>query len=99
MMWKWNPKEKRNNKSLHHILWQKDKDKYNVTEPENKLVITQHQHDAFNLIMGNKQNPRDQLRLLLEERWYPVLSEQVKWDLYDILSRTDRKFYKSKLVK
>ena len=92
-------KERRNNKSLHHICGQKDRDKFNVWYHENKKVITQKQHDAFNLIMWNRQNPKEQLKLLLEEWWYPVLSEETKQELYDILNKNDRDFYQRKLVK
>lgn len=40
-----------NNQSLHHICGQKDREKFNVTEDINKKIITQKQHDAFNIIM------------------------------------------------
>ena len=91
-------KERRNNKSLHHIIWQCHKDEFNVTEPENKKIITQRTHDALNNLFGTNQCPKSQLLVMLDLR-DSALSEETKRELIDILSKSDRTFYLRKLVK
>lgn len=94
-MWK---KDNWNNRSLHHKIWQCNKSKFYVQIEENKIIITQKLHDAFNMVFNNNQEPRKQFEYLLELT-SSVLSEETKNDLIDILSRTDRRFYISKIVK
>lgn len=91
--------QRRKDKSLHHIIWQCNRDKFNISEQENKIIITQKQHDAFNLIFGNKQTPKEQIYELLNNRRWPVLSNRVRQDIVNILNLSDREFYLKKLVK
>lgn len=90
----WNRKDK----SVHHKIWQCNRSKFNVWEPENKIIVTQKFHDAFNQVFGVHQSPREQLMdiLLLVES---TLSERTKNDLFEILNRPDKSFYLRKLVK
>lgn len=90
--------EKRNNRSCHHIVGHKNNDNFNVDLKENKIIISQQLHDAFNIVFGINQCPKSQLNRMIEI-WDKTLSKETKRELMNILSKPDRQFYIRKLVK
>ena len=84
--------------SVHHINGQKDRDKFNVELDMNKKKISVRLHEAFNLVVRDKQNPKEQLQVMVDERWLTI-SEETKRDLYEIINRSDRRFYKRAITK
>jgi hypothetical protein len=85
-------------KDIHHILSRKMANKFNVNNPKNKIEIQRRKHIHLNWLFLDHQNPRDQLRDMLEI-WKTALSEEVRTVLYDILSLDDEWFYDYDLVK
>lgn len=84
--------------NLHHIMWRCNRKKYNTEIPENKVRISEREHDALNRYFKDKQNPRDQLRKVFE-LVKPVLSAGVRHELEVILSCSDDLFYIPELLK
>jgi len=84
--------------NLHHIMWKCNRQKYNTEIPENKVRISEREHDALNRYFKDKQNPRDQLRKVFE-LVKPVLSAGVRHELEVILSCEDELFYIPELLK
>ena len=84
--------------NLHHIMWKCNRQKYNTEIPENKVKISEREHDALNRYFKDKQNPRDQLRKVFE-LVKPVLSAGVRHELEVILSCSDDLFYIPELLK
>ena len=85
-------------KDIHHILSRKMANKFNVNNPKNKIEIQRRKHIHLNWLFLDHQNPRDQLRDMLEI-WKTALSEEVRTALYEILSLDDEWFYDYDLVK
>lgn len=85
--------------NIHHILSQKQYQKYDVQNPINKMRVKIIRHDIFNRFFGTRQTPKEQLEYLLKEWWGSVLSLWVKRALIDILSLPDDVFYKEELIK
>ena len=84
--------------NLHHIMWKCNRQKYNTEIPENKVRISEREHDALNRFFKDKQNPRDQLRKVFE-LVKPVLSAGVRHELEVILNCSDDLFYIPELLK
>jgi len=84
--------------NLHHIMGKCNRQKYNTEIPENKVRISEREHDALNRYFKDKQNPRDQLRKVFE-LVKPVLSAGVRHELEVILSCEDELFYIPELLK
>lgn len=84
--------------NLHHIMGRCNRQKYNTEIPENKVRISEREHDALNRYFKDKQNPRDQLRKVFE-LVKPVLSAGVRHELEVILSCSDDLFYIPELLK
>lgn len=84
--------------NLHHIMGRCNRKKYNTEIPENKVRISEREHDALNRYFKDKQNPRDQLRKVFE-LVKPVLSAGVRHELEVILSCSDDLFYIPELLK
>ena len=84
--------------NLHHIMGKCNRQKYNTEIPENKVRISEREHDALNRYFKDKQNPRDQLRKVFE-LVKPVLSAGVRHELEVILSCSDDLFYIPELLK
>ena len=84
--------------NLHHIMGKCNRQKYNTEIPENKVRISEREHDALNRYFKDKQNPRDQLRKVFE-LVKPVLSVGVRHELEVILSCSDDLFYIPELLK
>ena len=84
--------------NLHHIMGKCNRKKYNTEIPENKVRISEREHDALNRYFKDKQNPRDQLRKVFE-LVKPVLSAGVRHELEVILSCSDDLFYIPELLK
>ena len=85
--------------NIHHIISQKERQKYDVQNPINKMQVRIVRHDDFNRFFQDRQNPKKQLEYLLNEWWGNVLSLWVKRALLDILSLPDDVFYKTELIK
>lgn len=85
--------------NIHHILSQKQHQKYDVQNPINKMKVKIYRHDIFNRFFWSRQTPKEQLEYLLVEWWGSVLSLGVKRALLDILSLPDDVFYKQELIK
>lgn len=78
---------------LHHIIWQKYRNEYNVHAPINKIRIPRRFHVAYNNFVEGKQNPREAFKILFELT-KQVLSEWVRKELYTILYKApDDLFY------
>ena len=84
--------------NLHHIMWRCNRNKYNTEIPENKVRISEREHDALNRYFKDKQNPREQLRKVFE-LVKPVLSTGVRHELEIILNCDDDMFYIPELLK
>ena len=84
--------------NLHHIMWRCNRQKYNTNIPENKVMISEREHDALNRFFKDKQNPRDQL-LKVFNLVKPVLSQWVRHELEVILNCSDDLFYIPELLK
>jgi len=98
MGWRHPKHERRDNKSLHHIIGKSRGDKFNVSEPENKIIITQKTHDALNNLFWTAQSPKEQMLVMMDIR-DTALSKETKRALIDLLTQSDRTFYLRKLVK
>ena len=84
--------------NLHHIMWRCNRNKYNTEIPENKVRISEREHDALNRYFKDKQNPREQLRKVFD-LVKPVLSTGVRHELEIILNCDDDMFYIPELLK
>lgn len=84
--------------NIHHIMWKCNRQKYNTEIPENKVKISEREHDALNRFFKDKQNPRDQLRKVFD-LVKPVLSAGVRQELEIILNCDDDLFYREELLK
>lgn len=84
--------------NVHHIVWKCNRQKYNTEIPENKVRISEREHDAFNRYFKDKQNPREQL-LKVFNLVKPVLSNWVRHELEVILNCDDELFYIPELLK
>lgn len=84
---------------IHHIIGQKNKDKYNVNAPVNKIKIKRKKHVALNNFFEWDQDPRSQL-IDVFNIVKPVLSIGVKEELYTVLFLTDDSmFYTPEVLK
>ncbi len=84
---------------LHHIMWKKNRNKYNTNIEENKIRISRREHIALNNFFQDKQSPREQLQKVFEIV-KPVLSTWVRNELYTILYEADDDlFYIPELIK
>lgn len=84
-------------RDVHHIISRKNK-KFNIKEDDNKITIFRRTHVALNNLFWDKQNPKEQLRMMLDI-WKTALSEDVRQQLYDILDLSDELFYNKTLLK
>lgn len=83
---------------LHHLLGKCNQNKYNVRAKQNIVRISRREHDALNRYFKDKQSPREQLQKIFE-LVTPVLNENTRKDLAEILSRTDEDFYIPQVLK
>lgn len=84
---------------IHHIMWRKNRNKYNTNIEENKTRISRREHIALNNFFQDKQSPREQLKKVFEIV-KPVLSPWVRHELYTILFECDDDmFYIPELLK
>lgn len=84
---------------LHHIMWKKNRNKYNTNIEQNKTRISRREHIALNNFFQDKQSPREQLQKVFEIV-KPVLSPWVRHELYTILFECDDDmFYIPELLK
>ena len=81
----------------HHIISKKLKDKFKVWESDNIVRIQRRTHVALNNLFENKQNPKDQLRMMFEIR-KTALSTWVRNELYTLLTLPDDMFYNENLI-
>lgn len=92
-------KPKWNDKNLHHIIGQVNRDNFNVDLPINKIIVEVTKHNALNCLMNCSQDPKWQLRVMVEKRRGNVLSDTAKELLDELLSLPDTEFYLPDLVK
>ena len=86
-------------KDIHHIMWLKNRNKYNTNIEQNKIKISRREHVALNNFFQDKQSPREQL-IKVFEIVKPVLSPWVRNELYAILYEADDDlFYIPELLK
>lgn len=84
---------------LHHILWQCNRNKYNVNADVNKVRIPRREHIALNQFFWKIQEARGQL-IKVFELVKPVLSPWVRNELSTILYKTDDEmFYTPEVLK
>jgi hypothetical protein len=81
----------------HHIISRKEKAKFKIWEPENIVRIKRKTHVALNNLFENKQNPREQLRMMFDI-WKTALSIWVRNEIYTLLTLPDDMFYNEKLI-
>lgn len=95
----WETKDKIFN-SLHHLIWQENKDWANVELPINKVPVKQKWHDAFNVVFHQEkyQDPQSQLLYILSV-WLPTIDTVIAKRLADILCIPRNQFYKKELLK
>ena len=85
--------------NCHHIIGKKNKAKFNVDLPMNKIVVEKIRHQALNCLMREAQDPRGQLDVLVNERRKNTLWIKAE-ELFEALrTLPDNEFYKEKLVK
>lgn len=85
-------------KDVHHIISKKLINNFRVNDPKNKVTIQRRKHVHLNWLFLDHQNPKDQLRDMVEI-WKTALSEEVKQTLYDLLALDDEARYDYDLVK
>ena len=88
-----NKKEKREKKDQHHKMWQCMRRQYNVGIPQNKMIVNMVSHEAFNVLMGNKQNPKQQMEIMYNYRRNWILSDKVNRIIETLLAIPIEEFY------
>ena len=84
---------------LHHIMWKKYKNKYNVNIPENKKRIPRRFHVNYNNFVEDRQSPRE-LFDIAYQMTKEVLSPGVRQVLETVIYQTDDDlFYIPELIK
>ena len=87
-------------KNLHHVIWRCNRKEYNTDEKQNKITVPEISHDNLNRFFWNLQTPHEQLKFMLEQRWWKkVLSKWVVAELYWLLALPREVFYKEQLIK
>lgn len=87
-------------KNVHHVIWRCNRKEYNTDEKQNKITVPEISHDNLNRFFWDLQSPHEQLKFMLEQRWWKnVLSKLVIEELYQLLSLPREEFYKKELVK
>lgn len=69
-----------------------------MKEDDNKITIFRRTHVALNNLFWDKQNPKEQLRMMFGI-WDTALSENVREQLCNILNLPDELFYNETLLK
>jgi len=87
-----------NEYNIHHILSRQLKNEYNTEIPQNKMRIKVRRHIWLNQLFWDKQTPHQQLDAMVQIR-YPVLSNQVKLKLLEVLNTPLKEFYIEDLYK
>jgi len=82
----------------HHIIWRSERNDFYVDEPENIKEMRVVVHRALHLLFWWENKPKEQMQILVD-LYEPILSEQVKKDLFELLSRDDVDFYNPDLIK
>lgn len=86
-------------KDIHHIMWLKNRNKYNTNIEQNKTKISRREHVALNQFFQDKQSPREQFQKVFDIV-KQVLSPWVRNELYTILFECDDDmFYIPELLK
>lgn len=86
-------------KDIHHIMWLKNRNKYNTNIEQNKTKISRREHVALNQFFQDKQSPREQFQKVFDIV-KQVLSPWVRKELYTILFECDDDmFYIPELLK
>lgn len=88
----------RHNQDIHHIVWQCNKERCNVNDGDNKMIIRKTVHEWLNALFQHNQSPHEQLKQL-RDMYEPVLSDTAKQIFDDLLELPREYFYKSKLIK
>lgn len=84
---------------IHHILWLKYKNQYNVNIPQNKKRIPRRFHVNYNNFVEDKQNPRDAFKIVYELT-KEILSPGVREILETVIYKTDDDlFYIPEIIK
>ena len=84
---------------IHHILWLKYKNQYNVNIPQNKKRIPRRFHVNYNNFVEDKQNPRDAFKIVYELT-KEILSPGVREILETVIYKTDDTlFYIPEIIK
>lgn len=84
---------------LHHIMWKKYKNKYNVDIPQNKKKIPRRFHVRYNNFVEDRQSPRE-LFDIAYQMTKDVLSPGVREVLETVIYKTDDDlFYIPELIK
>jgi len=87
-------------KNIHHIIWRCNSKNYNTDDKQNKITVPEISHDNLNRFFWNLQTPHEQLKFMIEQRWWKeVLNKRVLEELYQILSLPREEFYKEWLVR
>jgi hypothetical protein len=82
----------------HHIIWQAQKDLYNVFIPINQKMVDKSQHISYNWFVRDKQSPRWLFETAYE--WTsPVLSDYAQTLLKTLMEMPDEQLYKKELLK
>ena len=85
--------------NCHHIIGKKNKDNFNVNLPENKIIVEKIRHEALNCLVRDKQDPRWQLEVMVNDWWNNVLWDKAKELFNALMSLPNTEFYQEQLVK
>lgn len=88
--WKW--------QNLHHKIWQCNRQRANINDDRNKMIIDKSRHNWLNALFQCLQSPHEQL-WYLRGMYDSVLSDTAKQLFDELLSLKEWDFYAEWLVK
>lgn len=83
----------------HHIIWRCNSSWANVEHTTNKMLVSVLKHDALNRLMNDRQHPQEQLKVMYDQWWKPVLSKKVCEEIEHLLTTPKEDFYDSEFIR
>ena len=85
-------------RDVHHIVGQSCRQRANVEEKINKMVVERTKHEAYNTLVWNCQSPQWFLESM-RDRISPVMTDSALELLDTLINMDKRSFYKPELLK